>query len=333
MAIYRCSKCSFVCEDLVSPTGTKVSCAKCGTVNTLFATAFYVEKLVERYLAARRELEALKSEDNQDEEAAPNVAATPEQPNPLKDDLHNTNALATTEQHQPLDAWFAAKQIKATFDPRSVDTTGFFDEAAKGIGDRYEFLSGAIEQIRFAYRKDHSWLNIELGKKEAKEAQEIQAFFRQLYSHTFFSRYSYKKQTKTLGLALQPAQTIRAFFEGGWLEWYVFINLLTLCLERNREFSCARGVKIAFQNDELRELDVAFLIGKRNPIVVECKSGEFRGEIEKYVKLRRRLGIDKERFIICSAELTNEQVTGLTAMYELTFVNLSSLKSHLSIAI
>ncbi len=65
------------------------------------------------------------------------------------------------------------------------------------------------------------------------------------------------------------------------------------------------------------------------PICIECKSGEFRQDIEKYLKLKRRLGIERSRFIVCATDLTDEQAVGLNSMYELTFVNLSSLKTHL----
>jgi hypothetical protein len=329
MAIYRCNECGFVCEDLTATPGVKVPCAKCSTPSVLFSTVFYVEKLVERYLATRRELEAMRSSE-EDQESDSSTAA-PTKIAVLKDDLHNTNTLATVEQHQPLQAWFAAKQIQATFDLGAVDTTGFFDEASIKLGAQYEVLSGVVDQVRYAYRKDYSWLNVDLSKKSPQEWKAIQDFFRELYGYSLFAKYSYKKQTQVLGLAIQPAQTVRRFFEGAWLEWYVFVNLLSLCIERGRDFSCARTVKIEFQNEELRELDVAFLVGKRFPIIVECKSGEFRGEIEKYVKLRRRLGIDKAQFIICSPELTDEQAAGLSAMYELTFVNLASLMSHFEI--
>jgi hypothetical protein len=335
MAIYRCNECGFVCEDLAVMPGTKAPCAKCSAPNVFFATVFYVEKLVERYLATRRELEVMRLSEDEDREPASSTNSTTE-PNKLtivKDALHNTNLLATAEQHQSLQAWFSTKQIKANFDFAAVDTTGFFDEAALKLGKQFDVLSGAVDQVRFAYRKDFSWLNIDLSKKTPQEWQVIQDFFRELYGYSLFAKYSYKRQTQMLGVAIQPAQTVRRFFEGGWLEWYVLVNLLSLCIERNREFSCARNVKLEFQNEELRELDVAFLIGKRFPIIVECKTGEFRSEIEKYVKLRRRLGIDKAQFIICSPELTEEQATGLSAMYELTFVSLMSLKRHLEIIV
>ena len=44
----------------------------------------------------------------------------------------------------------------------------------------------------------------------------------------------------------------------------------------------------------------------------------------------KRLGIDRSRFIICAADLTPEQASGLSAMYELNFVNLPMLAPHLA---
>ena len=85
-------------------------------------------------------------------------------------------------------------------------------------------------------------------------------------------------------------------------------------------------MNIEFPNGERRELDIVFLVAGRAPPVVECKSGEFRPDIEKYVKTRRALGLDKERLLICNADLAADQAAGLTAMYELGFVTLASLK-------
>jgi len=87
---------------------------------------------------------------------------------------------------------------------------------------------------------------------------------------------------------------------------------------------------ISLQNAETRELDVAALVAGKTLLVIECKTGEFRSEIEKYVQLRKRLGIDPTQFIVCNPELTDEQATGLGAMYGLTFVNLVTLKAHLA---
>lgn len=332
MPVYRCASCGLVGEEVTHAAGTKLPCAKCGTDCMLFSTAFYIERLVERYVATRRELETLKvAIANPVEEASPESIASPSPAALQLEDLHNSNQLATEIQHRPLSDWFKARQITVAADLHAVDTTGFFDEAAREIGDHHEALAGLLEQIRFAYRREFTWLTADLSDYDPLVRQNVLGFCRELYSQTLFARYSFKNQTQTLSLGIQPAKAVRAFFMGEWLEWYALTTVLRLCIEHGREFSCARRLAIALQNSEPRELDVAALISGRTLLVIECKTGEFRSEIEKYVKLRQRLGIDRTQFIICSPELTNEQAAGLGTMYGLTFANLASLKTHLRV--
>lgn len=338
MPIYRCNQCSFVSEEATAPIGTQMPCARCGTPATVFGTVFYVEKLVERYFSALREIKALQQSDTPPDtttDTAP--AAAPEQQSqqadasPLQDvNLHNTSLLATAEQHAPLQAWFASHQIEAQFDYAQVDTSGFFDDAARMIGNGYALFAELMDRVRFAYRKSHSWVNLELATLPQKDAQAINTLCRQLYSHTFFARYHYQKPEKIVRLTLQTAPTVRQFFDGGWLEWYAFIALIEHAQQRGRDFSCARGVKVVFPNEDLHELDVVLLPKDQAPICIECKSGEFRRDIDKYLRLRKRLGLDRNRFVICAADLTQEQAAGLTSMYELTFVNLETLAPHLA---
>lgn len=338
MPIYRCNQCSFVSEEATAPIGTQMPCARCGTPATVFGTVFYVEKLVERYFSALREIKALQQPDAPPDtttEAVPAAVSEQQSPqadvSPLQDvNLHNTSLLATAEQHAPLQAWFASHQIEAQFDYAQVDTSGFFDDAARMIGNGYALFAELMDRVRFAYRKSHSWVNLELATLPQKDAQAINTLCRQLYSHTFFARYHYQKPEKIVRLTLQTAPTVRQFFDGGWLEWYAFIALIEHAQQRGRDFSCARGVKVVFPNEDLHELDVVLLPKDQAPICIECKSGEFRRDIDKYLRLRKRLGLDRNRFVICAADLTQEQAAGLTSMYELTFVNLETLAPHLA---
>ena len=340
MAIYRCNQCGFVSEEATTPIGTQMPCARCGTAATVFGTVFYVEKLVERYFSAMREIKALQQPDTppegmMDSNATPQATQAPEnhaaEASPLQDvNLHNTSLLATAEQHDPLQTWFAARQIEAQFDYAQVDTSGFFDDAARMVGNGYALFAELMDRVRFAYRKSHSWVNLELASLPQKDAQAINTLCRQLYSHTFFARYHYQKPEKIVRLTLQTAPAVRQFFDGGWLEWYAFITLIELAQQRGKDFSCARGVKVVFPNEDLHELDVVCLPAGQPPICIECKSGEFRRDIDKYLRLRKRLGLDRHHFVICAADLTQEQAAGLTAMYELTFVNLETLAPHLA---
>jgi len=69
-----------------------------------------------------------------------------------------------------------------------------------------------------------------------------------------------------------------------------------------------------------------FLLSADNiPVCIECKSGEFRHDIDKYLSLRKRLNLNKGQFIICVFGLSQEQASCMTSMYDLTFVNERSL--------
>ena len=301
----------------------------------VYGTVFYVEKLVERYFSALREVAALQQPDKPADDSTSacsgeSVSAQATSAETLSGiDPNNTTLLTTVEQHAPLQAWFSARNIEARFDYALVDTSGFFDDAARMLGEGHALYAELIDRVRFAYRKSHGWINLELGNLSQKDAQAINTLCRQLYSHTFFARYHYQKPEKIVRLTLQTAPAVRQFFEGGWLEWYAFIELLTQLRQRGRPASCARSVKVVFPNEDLHELDVIALPEGQAPICIECKSGEFRRDIDKYLRLRKRLGIDRSRFIVCTTDLNDEQAAGLTTMYELTFVNLGSLGRHL----
>ena len=132
MAIYRCAQCALIEEQPETRVGSKVACARCATPATVFATVFYVEKVLERYFSAMREINVLKqaSESAQDlptlptaadaavstaTSSPPNIKATPAAPDNSKPaakpdsdltkvmgDIQNSKQLATPEQHAPL---------------------------------------------------------------------------------------------------------------------------------------------------------------------------------------------------------------------------------------
>jgi len=334
MTIYRCNKCAFVSENTVVPVGARANCERCNTPSMVFDTVFYVEKLVERYQVALREIDTLKQTavgQSVPEAIQPPLSAFPAGLMSVAEiDIRNTPVLATSAQHEPLKNWFAAQQIEAIFDPSLVDTSGFFDDAARLIGRDFGLFGELIDRIRFAYRNSHSGVNIELASLSQKETQAITTLCRQLYDHTFFSRYHYQKPEKIVRLGLQTAPAVRQFFDGGWLEWFAFIELMDLLKTQKKSFSCARSVKVVFANEDLHELDVIVLSEGQMPICIECKSGEFRRDIDKYLRLRKRLNLDRSRFIICATSLSDEQARGLNAMYELSFVNLASLPEKLA---
>lgn len=325
MPVYRCNQCGHISESPAA--GTQVPCAKCQTTYSVFDTAFYVGKLIERYTAAMREIKALQADDKAESAEQSPAETTSPTPKPV-DTLERP--LNTAAQHAPIENWLKSQQIEAQFDHSNVDTSGYFDEAAQQLGQRYGLFGELVQRVAYAYRKDHTGLNINLSEVGQKDAQAIQNLCRELYSHTLFARYRYQKQEKVMNLTLQSAPKVRQFFTGAWLEWFALMESISALQQRKIAFSCARGVKVVFPNEDLHELDVVLLPAGRPPICIECKAGEFRRDIDKYQRLRKRLGVGASRFMVCSTDITDEQATSLTAMYDLTFVSLNALPRHLS---
>jgi hypothetical protein len=328
MAILRCNHCGHLAEVADTSANQTVACPKCPQQAKIYPTLFFIERLLDKYFAAQREVIRLKAL------VAPSpttVAATPAtaalaQPDL---DLSNTDHLANELQHGPIYDWFRKKQISVQADMRSVDTSGFYDEVAEAIGDNLDLFKEVVERIRWSQQKDYASTTIHLEKKTADEAAQLSRFCQQLYDFSFVAKCFHNKPEQNIRLILQTAPSIRQFFNGEWLEWFALMRVLRYAKERGRRFSCARGLEIALQNGDKAELDVFMLLDGNLPICIECKSGDCRPHIDRALALRKRLGLEARQFVMCVAGLSDEQAKAYTAMYELTFVNERSLATHL----
>jgi hypothetical protein len=198
------------------------------------------------------------------------------------------------------------------------------------IGGNLPVLKEVLERIRWAQQKEYSSTTIQLDKKSAEDAQAISSFCQQLYDFSFVAKCFHNRPENNVRLILQTAPTIRDFFNGEWLEWFALMTCLSYSKERNKRFSCARNLSITLQNNESFELDVFMLIDGNVPVCIECKTGEFRQNIDKYLTLRKRLGLNSKNFVMCVTGLSDEHAKGLTAMYDLTFVNEQELAAQLA---
>ncbi len=322
MAISRCNKCGNVTEHGRELVGTSLVC-QCGASTAVYDTTYFVNKLSEMYFALRKEFNALTPDSSKESQ-------TQSKKSDDSFDIHNSDSLSSDAQHAPIIQWFKSKNIIATASINAVDTTGFFDEAAVAIGSDYELLGEVCERIRYAQLKEYTSNLVHLDKKTKEDAKAIEGFVQQLYDHSLIARCISNKKEKNIRVVLQNAPSVRRFFAGDWLEWFALMIGLRICKERNINFSCARNMTLAFPSNENRELDVFFLVNNSQPLYIECKTGDFRQDLDKYVALRKRLAIDQRYFILCVADLDNEQCKGVTAMYGMTFVNTKTLGQHLT---
>lgn len=324
MAIIRCNKCTLLAEQPEDLAGKNIACPKCGAPTPVYPALFFIEKLLDKYFAAQREVIRLTSSDP----VTPPVEASNHEIAGI--DLANTDFLATELQHGPIYDWFHKKQIKVQANMRGVDTSGFFDEMAEAIGGNFDVLKEVLERIRWAQHKEHASTTIHLDKKSPAEAKAISAFCQQLYDFSFVAKCFHNKPENNVRLILQGAPTIRDFFNGEWLEWHALMTCLRYAKGRQRRFSCTRGLNLTLANGDPYELDVFLLIDGKLPICIECKSGEYRQNIDRYLSLRKRLGLEAKQFIMCINGLSDDNAKAFSAMYDLTFVNERGLADHLS---
>ena len=326
MAIFRCNKCGYLREVPNQHTGKKVKCPVCKQIMPIYGILAFVKKLLDKYFSVRTELSRL-----QKSLPATKISNEADGANQNADDMDifNTTAMTEKQQYQPILDWFKSQNIQLNIDKKAVDTTGFFDEVAVKLGDNYDLLKVVSDKIKYIQNKRYTNVTLNLSDYSEEEAVLIKEFCKELYEYAFVARYSVNRKQNKIHLTLQTAQPIVKFFNGEWLEWFAFMKLLAFCHERKISFSGLRSFQIHFPNKNNNELDAFFLINGI-PVFVECKSGEFRHFIDKYVKLRKRLKMEKKHFFMLVHGLSDEQIQGLTRMFDITFVNEKTLIQQVS---
>ncbi len=329
MAIFRCNKCGHIREVGSDYIGKSVKCPKCDTPTSIHDTIAFLNALITKYIIQTKELQKVRGElfDKNCEQV------TIEDYTIEEIDIHNTNIFTLSNSFSPIIQWFEKQNIQVEINPEAVDTTGFFDEIALLLGKNYNVLSFVANQIKYIQNKGYENVKIDLSKKNQKEIQQITSFCKTLYDYSFVAKYHYQKKDKIIRLTLQKAPKIRTFFNGIWMEWFTLMKLLKFFYGKQISPACSRGLNISFPGGKTNELDIFFLTEKEIPICIECKSGEFRQDINKYLSLRKQLNLEKKQFVICIFGLSQEQAQGMTSMYDLTFVNENTLIEHIQTVI
>ena len=325
MAIFFCGRCGHVREVASDHIGKPVGCPRCKESGAVHDTVKLLERVIEEFRAQRTELRELRAKLAPVEEAEPSDIDRPLLPDI---DIHDTGALADPRQFGPVLAWFENRGIRIDVNHRAMDTTGFFDEVAVRLGDGYETLMPVVNRIRFAQRKGFSAAKITLSKSGEDEIAALTSFCRELHEYSFVAKYFYQKDEETAWLTLQTAPEIVKFFNGEWLEWYVFMKVLACFRELRISIACLRNPVVTLPNEDVHELDVLFLVDNRVPLCIECKTGEFRRDIDKYTRLAKRLNLEKEQFLVCATGIDEKQVQGFNSMYGVTFANESNFLEH-----
>ena len=332
MALYRCNRCGHLSEPADDQIGATSACPACGTDNQVYPTVAFMRTMLDRYFATRRELSEAKVEIERLRRQAgvvPTGDAVPTGSNlPMDFDTRNTDHFCSRVQMAPLLDWFRQAGVSADLDPRSLETSGQFDEVSANIGTHHAQLHEIVERIRAAQKQDYSFINIDIGKRTQAEVKTLNDFCRALSESGFLSKYLYQEGDQVVRLSLQKAESVRRFFDGGWLGWFSFMLGLRHLVSARVEFSVARDVSLSWPKDEGHSLDMVFLVGQGPPLCVQCRTGELAPpHIDRLVHVRERLGIAPERYLLCASDLTQAQADELSRRHGLSIASPSTLKA------
>jgi len=329
MAIFRCDECKHIQEVAQKHIGKNAKCPKCKEPIYIMDTIEFINSLLEDYTKQTQELESIKDKTIEEYEDETIEYEPIENEEILEVDLYNTKELTEIANYQPIIDWFKNSNIKLRFEKDCVDTTGFFDEIALIIGSNYYTLAPIIKHIKYIQTKGYDTVKIDLSFKTDEEIIDIKYFCKEMYDCSFIAKYFHHKKNKFILLTLQNIPKIKNFFNGIWMEWFVLMQMLEFFEENEIGYSSMKSLKVTFPNKETNELDVFFLLDDDTPIYIECKTGEFRHDINKYLQLKKKLYIHKDNFIVCVFGLSEDQTIGMTTMYDITFVNESNLIEHI----
>lgn len=345
MAVLRCASCGYLREVGNQHIDKTVACPLCKKAAVVHETVVLIQKLNERIqqlkqaafeanakaAAANPEsLVSLFNTFNQTPDSKPVPTKTPAKNLDKGYAFANEKDFPFENNLSSLQNWFGSRRIALTLEDAKMDISGYFDEVAVELGDNYALFKKLLASIKRQQLTEKPSVRVSFKDYTEADVKKIKVFVEFLYKCAFIARYNLDKKTKdALYLSLQPARKIVNFFNGDWLEWYVFMKVTSLLWERKLNFGYCRSGKISFENNEHNEIDLFFLIENKIPLWIECKSGEFRDSLHKYQQLRKRLNLNKSQAMLFVLGISAEEAEALTQSFDITIVNESTFLTHL----
>ncbi|MBQ9258231.1 MAG: DUF1887 family protein [Neisseriaceae bacterium] len=311
MAIYHCPHCGLLAES-TETVGNTSSCANCKQEVSIQDTILFVQSVMNKYSELSNKIKLLQENFIPLDTANTQIQAA----------LNSSDLFANPKQHDKIKHYLNRKNLTVSFNYAAVDMSGYFDEAAELIGDNFPLLEKYLKQIRFLYANNKVSLMIDCVNLPQKENQKLQNIFKKLFSYTILSKYNYQASEKKIRISLNTTNSVKKFLTGGWLEWFATIKLIKEAHAKEKTFSIARSVVVQHENGDKNEFDVVFMTEHKTPLFIECKSGEFRQDLDKFIRICKKINIPTKNWIVLASEIDKPQADAFEKMYPVRFCDL-----------
>jgi hypothetical protein len=222
-------------------------------------------------------------------------------------------------------AWLEGRgiTIKSSRQPSEDDET--LNRLADFLGDRFAHLAELYELIK-QNLSDGKKFSFTLRSSVPKKISDCAQFCTLLKAHGFLSSYQYVRAERKIYAAPSRKGNAINFLSGAWFERFVHLRIRQLLLSHGQKFENMANTIISLPNQDDFELDLLYWVeGKRLPLWIECKTGDYKDSLDKYSNFRRILNVPKQNAILVVLGISDDKAKSLTASHDITIVNEQAL--------
>lgn len=332
MAVYRCTLCGHIDDIPQLPAGAKALCGKCEHPTTLLDTALLIQSLVNRHGKLLKERDSLKTAIKQHLEAShlgltgPNDSAIPLLANPIGQDAPS--------EFQPLLRRLQDLGIKARFDKTAQGVPIAELKAAAMLTEQCIPARPHLEHICHAYKQGWSTVNLNLQLHDVPQRNILTRLTFELYASGYFTNYASDIGKATLALGLHTSHEIRKFFDAGWLELWLYFQIVRQCQLFQAAYSGARNISVDIPGTARSvRLDFAMLLEHRDLVAVATCTNDHRLEVDRLRTLYNRFDKPGCTFMICDPYSDDIRAAELGVHYGLPFSTLDGTINKLQQAV
>ncbi|MEO0539075.1 MAG: hypothetical protein AAF215_35130, partial [Cyanobacteria bacterium P01_A01_bin.123] len=256
-----------------------------------------------------------------------NLTTEPALPGNDQETFNNIEEPATTDQEEILEdktaqrvlEWFKGKNIKVQnyYEP-DPKIDGLLDELSLYLGDNYAILKGFHRKLRSSVGKR---TRFDLRDYDARAKRIHNQYIKKLKSCDYLLNGRLIKNKESSDFIIADSYNrpdIQGFFDGGWFERFIYDKVVELFDSEGVDYQYLRNPKIAYENGDLSELDLFFLVNGK-PLLIECKAGQqYHAGIEKFNTHGQRLDLNSDNAIFVVLDIDEAEAHIRTHHWDIT---------------
>ena len=192
------------------------------------------------------------------------------------------------------------------------------DELSLYLGDNYAILKRFHRKLRSSVGKR---TRFDLRDYDSRAKRIHNQYLKKLKSCDYLLNGRLIKNKELSDFIVADSYNrsdIQGFFDGGWFERFIYDKVVELFDSEGVDYQYLRNPKIAYENGDLSELDLFFLVNGK-PLLIECKAGQqYHAGIEKFNTHGQRLNLNSDNAIFVVLDIDEAEAHIRTHHWDIT---------------